>query len=319
MGIDEYGYGKGLLSNSMVQTAQFCTHKFKGLYVGERAITDGPAMVGATTMGSLVHKALEEMPDRERVVSVYYDEAARYLGVEADEIRGLVQQTYMAIDATMVYGKRQGKTYVAPEMTNYWKQNYRHIDEQWMERQLGLGDDFNWDISLQDFLCGAYRCIQTELASPSFDPGDWDSVEQEKLVVGEVFGAKMVGTIDLLLVRGSEVRMIDYKTGRKKWDAVDVRNADQFCLYTELLEQNGVLEGGKRLTVGVRDLRNDELVLVVPGVTEMTRWADRYKQKVKTALAAMQDGAEDEVIAFGSGFHPGCPCELAPVCPYVVE
>lgn len=318
MSIDDYGYDKGLLSNSMIQTAQFCSYKFNQLYVKESK-PEGLRRIDATTLGSLAHVSLEHMEQgREAVMSVFYGEAAGLLGIDESTIRALLNQTSCAIDAVMVYGKRQGKTYVAPKMTRYWQNNFHHLDEAWKELQKDLSG-FSWVITLSDFLADAYMCVQNELAEPSFNPDDWDEIDREVVIRGDFHGSAMVGTVDILLKNANEVRMIDYKTGRKEWEPRDVQHSDQFCLYTYLLEQMGLLGDGRLFMLGVKDLRRNSLCLTSINPVAMDLWDKRYRKKVETARAGIKYPNVDLNIPFGSGFHPGCPCELSSSCPYVVE
>lgn len=334
-----YGHGyDGRLSNSMVQTAQFCTHRFKRLYAGMTMTADtasdtAPAVIiDARSLGVLVHGALEHILAGDSIVlEAFFKSAAEMTGLAEEDLRRAAMRHASAIDATQASGSRYGTKYSAPEMTNYWKQNFTDVDAEWARLQALSADSFqaagrqvSWGIGLAELVGVGYACVQAELRSRCWS-SDGVQVWLEKVIFGDVFGVPMAGTLDVLLYSTAgatgdrpQLKIIDYKTGRKKWTISDVQNSDQFCLYRYMLRAE---YPSAEIQVGVRDLRHDEYIEVPVDAVAMASWENRYEPKAlfTQTILGLGESAEEVVIPYGSGFSPGCPCEFTSTCPYTSD
>lgn len=298
--INNYGYDDGLLSNSMVQLAQFCTEQFMLRYVEKLKGLDGDERVEATTMGSLVHQSLEQGVDD--CYERFYGLCEHMIGSDkVPRLRSLINQTMVAIDSVQANGKQYGRVYTAPRMTSYWKSNFSHIEDGWESFAATLeGCGYDWaGYPPIDFFTDAYACVTAEKYKPVV-PSE-EGVQREIEVQGDFCGVAMVGSIDVY----RDGHIIDYKTGRKEWSESDVLNSDQFNLYTYLVRQNG---WASDVQVTVRDLRrNTSTIVHMPD--NQDKWALRYAEKVAFAdLLRKGVVPRGTRIPYGSGFHPGCPC-----------
>lgn len=338
-GVEKAEYGakyEGRLSNSAVQTMQFCTHRFKRLYAGA-SVPDGasPAAVSvdSRSLGVLVHSALERVLEGDSVVlATFFDEAATMTGLVPEDLRRMAMRHASAADATQASGARYGTTYSAPEMTNYWKKNFTDVDLEWARLQAASDAlvaegacPISWQIPLSELVGVGYACVQAELRSRCWSPPEpMRRVSLEQVIFGDVFGVSMAGTLDVLVNFDSpaedreKITVIDYKTGRKRWTMADIQNSDQFCLYTHMIRAK---YPEAEIKVGVRDLRHDEYLEVPVDAVAMAAWENRYEPKVLLAARCLELGAEAEeaIIPYGSGFHPSCPCEFTTSCPYTPD
>lgn len=301
--LNNYGYAEGLLSNSMVQLAQFCTEQFVQKYIErKKPVEGGEELVEATTMGSLVHMSLEKGTDG--AYDEFYRLCSGMIGEEqASKLRSLINQTMVAIDSVHASGKQYGRVYTAPRMTGHWQKNYGYIDDSWADFSKELdGIGYNWGkYAPIDFFTDAYRCVSAEKYAPVVPEGA--SCQREQEVQTNFYGSDMVGSIDVLM----DGHIVDYKTGRKEWSELDVLDSDQFNLYTWMLRKQS---GWSDVQVTVRDLRRNTSVTVhIP--EDQSQWERRYRQKVAFASLLLKGNLpRGLILPYGSGFHPGCPCQI---------
>lgn len=321
-----YGYGEGLLSNSMLQAAITCPLKYKLLYLDRVATKDGN-WFDATFIGTVVHRCLElHDTDTEAALTELWAILEQYFGpVLVQRTRSLMAVYDEAVKQTLKDGHRWGREYKAPQMTGYWKKNYAGLDNLLSQLSMAVAvtyPDYVLDPPYWAMVSKMVRCIRVWQAlklGEAIDGG------REQIIQGEV-GPKdarirMVGTVDRIEDRGDgRIAICDYKTGEWGYTQDKVVNSDQFGLYDRILTDAGhtVVEWV------LYDLAVGNVVRVQP--TKEIR--DAFDRRLATNLRYFKQlekmvgkGNVEVPVPAGGAFKVGCPCILAETgdCTYVVK
>lgn len=317
-----YEYEDGLLSNSMLQTALFCRHKYQKLYV-ERADISGYTAYGALFTGTVTHECIELHDNNTEALEAH---AWKLLLAEWGEdvltIKPVFEQLKLAkrhIDT--VYASKGWEQPKAHTMTNMFKREYGFILEQLAQFDARLRDKLETDKVI-------FERNPSEIIEQIFTAlSNWpamriaDAMACELVIKSEIYypakGETVLrgGTIDRVEKRGlNKVAICDYKTGRWGYTPSKVVNSDQFGLYDAILRgpdyQYTVVEWV------LYDLIANQCIRIKP--TPEIRQAAELRDRANVSQYLNNPGP-GPVPAGGPG-GLGCPCILATTgdCPYYV-
>lgn len=319
--LETYGYGRGLVSNSMLQAAIVCPVKYDLLY-NKRVDTgrDGK-WFDMAFIGNVLHKAIELHDDNhEALKAECYTILAAYFGPELTKRTQNLMALYEdACRKTQEDGARWDKVYKAPDMTTFFKKNFGGLEALFNK----LNEDAEAHIEGSVFTPSYVGLIKHMVTCMN----NWKEmridapIASECLLSGTVgagdYSTQMVGTADRLERRSGGVALCDFKSGKWAYNAEDVRNSDQFGLYHRLLEQT---EYGAPVEWTVYNLSTKETVTIIPN----NRLLECFDKRLATNLRyfkqlSLQFDKIEVPTPAGSSFKTGCPCILADTgdCPYI--
>ena len=307
--LPSYGYGKGLISNSMIQAAIVCPLKFQRMYV-DRDFTKDGKWFDETWVGSIVHHVLEhhdENPDA--AIAAAWDLVEAYIPFR-QRSENLYTHWKSARKATLDNGAKWGTIYKAPEMTSFWKKTYSGLNT--------LIDTLNHEVAASGAVFDPGFTYFQAVCRIMLSLENWFTMPHGLCIRREVKVSMdgFVGTIDRLEIveHGKYEHIVcDYKTGSWGYKPSDLINDDQLLGYARLLNMK---EGYNVTHLKIYDLFVNNIV-VVP-ITE--KMATAYAFRLSTNQAYAEHIRDLQILApipAGMKFKIGCPCIIGELgeCP----
>lgn len=249
------------------------------------------------------------------------EEFVKIFGQDAlDAINAYYDEYNEACEATLEFGQSIGKSYKAPTWTGYWQRTYASrfdtLERDVFQPLQAKLKHIQFRSSLLDIYQHISRCTDNFLKLYRKYPADVEFIVELRLDPRlNIHGAMKGGRIDLIVkYPDGTVEVLDFKTGRKEWDAASVRNEPQLNWYVYGTEQQlGIMPTRK----GILDLYNGKEFScdVLPGETE------RFKKQLQGSIAyetRLHETIEEEGIEKALEQFPlpigrlniGCPCLL---------
>lgn len=328
---DDYGYGRGIVSNSVIHDAMTCPHKY---YVKHVLNQEATIESSYFTIGKAVHNIAEQFYQRPELIHAdsikqnnwCVQQIQNQWEVLLGKNNHLLVKTYrtqyqQAIIDTIDWGERiKNKTYKLPTATAYWERTYadqfRELEEKLEEIKKEI-PQLRFKDSLLEVYNTSLVCIENFVKLHRKLPKTDKILHEVKIDPPiEIFNVKKSGKIDRLdFTADGEILLYDYKTGKKYWTRTDVANSDQLCWYAYACEQ---LFGKRPVVIGIIDLAHGALIQHPLNDGDMERFLRRlkanlhYKSFIDYLIEQKQVTGLQDVIPVPAGlpFKIGCPCDL---------
>lgn len=339
-----YGYGQGVLSNSLISDALHCGYKFHVTYERQQR---PDVEASYFSVGQIVHDAIEDFHKEGRAAPSSSQAQLAWLmdrmqegwkthfgEVVASELLIFHEALNKAMEETIDYGKTQGKDWVRPQMTGYWKSKHQLRFKLWEENQIKPLMREVKRVRFTDNLTNLFqqttKCLENFVEMHAERSLPNSLLSEYEIVPIEFQGNKISGKIDRVELNFdvygavNDIKVFDYKTGAKKrWKEEDVKNSSQLLWYSFALQEVYDILPSE---IGIYDLYNKNIVKVGLESADIHRFLERLETNVDF-LAMREHWKEKEgktiigPIPAGTGGF-GCPCDLAYTrneeirCPY---
>lgn len=301
-----YGYGQGVLSNSILGIAGQCGHKYQMKYV----LGQEPTLtMSYFAVGSIVHWCIEDYFNSDQTTCEIPQTVEKYLLERYDahwvekfdaplvrRVKGYYGELQAIIDAAV---KEYGKPVTRIEATKVYKEKYAHrvdqLKQEFLKEQARFENEFIFRKNLVECYEQGQTCLinfskmQTSIVLTPSEGGEIANTE----TISEwridppisLFGNEMpfsgaVDRIDIVtLTDGTqEYHIRDYKTGFGLWDENRIANSNQLNWYAYALYK---CMGVRVKTIGIWDLLRGEEHVHHHQEQDQAAFLRRYAEEVK--------------------------------------